>query len=524
MTLQELFRTIWFSRWLVLIAVAAALVGAWWHLERQVPVHVATATVQLVDAETLTAAGVRLDTDPSLVTSPAVTSAAAEELGQGTRADDLARHVTGGYVPDVADRVAVDASSSSPTQAVEIANAVAGAYVAALQAQYDSGVVSMQERLAVLGESIAQRQAAVNATRAAEAADGLIEAQYAASMDQYQTLSAQVSQAQLIAAPASIRQNAVTATLTSLPASLVYLIALLGGLLLGIGLAVARRTLDTKLRTAGGARRASGSPVLARLTGASAAHRAHAHSGDLPVAIRTATSYTQSVRELRTAVQAAVEGRPGIVIVVTAADLEAPRSFITANLAASWALSGRSVVALSGDLRQPRLNALLPAAEGDPGWRDGVDVDVDLGDHAPQPTRIPHLRVLPALRTELDPADYLASDTVRDLVEQLRATVDVVVIDAPPMLVAADATIIGAYADGVVLAATIGHTEITAIEESADRLRAANARLLGVVLEGPASSRRSEYAATYGFTGDTVVAQPVPERSRERDAVLLDTP
>lgn len=522
MTLQELFRTIWFSRWLVLVAVAAAVVGAWWHLERQVPVHVATATVQLVDGDTLTAAGVRLDTDPSLVTSPAVTSAAAQELGPGTRADDLARRVTGGYVPEVADRVAVDASSSSPTEAVEIANAVAGAYVAALQAQYDSGVVSMQERLAVLGESIAQRQAAVNATRAAEAADGLIEAQYAASMDQYQTLSAQVSQAQLIAAPASIRQNAVTATLTSLPASLVYLIALLGGLLLGIGLAIARRTLDTKLRTAGGARRASGSPVLARLTGASAARRAHARSGDLPVAIRTATSYTQSVRELRTAVQAAVERRPGIVIVVTAADLDAPRSFITANLAASWALSGRSVVALSGDLRQPRLNALLPAADGDPGWRDGVDVD--LGDHAPQPTRIPHLRVLPALRTELDPADYLASDTVRDLVERLRATVDVVVIDAPPMLVAADATIIGAYADGVVLAATIGHTEITAIEESADRLRAANARLLGVVLEGPASSRRSEYSATYGFTGDTLVAEAVPERGRERDAVLLDTP
>lgn len=522
MTLQELFRTIWFSRWLVLVAVAAALGGAWWYLERQVPVHVATATVQLVDADTLTAAGVLMDTDPSLATSPSVTAAAAQALGAGVRADDLARQVTGGYLADVADRVTIEASSDSAADAVEIANAVAGAYVATLQAQYDSGIAAMQERLAVLGESIAQRQAAVNATRAADAADGLLEAQYAASMDQYQTLSAQVSQAQLIAAPASIRQNAVTATLTSPPPSLVYLVALLGGLLLGIGLAIARRAFDTKLRTVGGARRASGAPVLARLTGASAAHRAHAVSGDLPVAIRTATPYTQSVRELRTAVQAAVEGSPGMVVVVTAADLDAPRSFIAANLAASWALSGRTVVALSGDLRQPRLNALLPAAEGDPGWRDGTDVD--LGERSPKPTRIPHLRVLPALRTELDPADFLASDSVRELVERLRASVDVVVIDAPPMLVAADATIIGAYADGVVLAATIGQTQIAAIEESADRLRAANARLLGVVLEGAAGSRRSAYTATYRFTGDTAVADAAPERGRERDAVLLDTP
>ncbi len=522
MTLQELFRTIWFSRWLVLVAVGAALLGAWWHVDRQVPVHVATATVQLVDADTLTAAGVRLDTDPSLVASPAVTQEAAQELGGGVRPDQIAGEVSAGYLSDAADRVAVEASNSSPPDAVETANAVAQAYVAALQAQYDNGVASMQERLTALGESIAQRQGAVNATRAANTADGLLEAQYAASMEQYQTLSAQVSQAQLIATPATIRQNAVTAQLTSPPPTLVYTIALLAGLLIGVGLAVARRTLDTKVRSAGGARRASGAPVLARLTGATSAHRTHAGSGELPVALRAATPYTQSVRELRTAVQAAVEGSPGMVVVVTAADLEVPRSFIAANLAASWALSGRSVVALSGDLRQPRLNALLPAAQGEPGWHDGLALD--LGERTPLRTRIPHLRVLPALRTELDPADYLASDTVRDLVERLRTSVDVVIIDAPPMLVAADATIIGAYADGVVLAATLGHTEVTALEESADRLRAANARLLGIVLEGGARARRSDYTVTYQFTGDQPPEAVRAERARERDAVLLDNP
>ncbi|MFI2753346.1 hypothetical protein ACGIF2_07925 [Cellulomonas sp. P22] len=526
MTLQELFRTVWFSRWLVLVSVAAALAGAWWYLSRQVPEHVATAVVQLVDAETISAAGVRIDSDPSLVTSPAVTSAAAAALGYTPRASVIAETVTGEYLPDVTDRIGVEASSSDPSQAIEVANASAGAYVATLQTQYDAGVAAMQARLDALGESIAQRQGAINATRAAETADGLLEAQYAAAMDQYETLSAQLVQAQLLASPAAVRQNATAAKLTSTPPSLVYVLALLGGLLLGIGLAVARRALDTKVRTTTAARRAAGAPVLARLSGTAAAHRTHAHTGDLPVAIRAATPYTQSVRELRTAVQAAVDGSRGAVIVVTAAGLEAPRSFIAANLAASWALSGRRVIALSGDLRQPRLNALLPATPGvlDPDALSGDGAEL----HHPVPTHIPYLSVLPALRTELDPADYLASDAVRLLVERLRGEADVVIIDAPPMLVAADATIVGAYADGVLLAVTAGQTEIGALEESADRLRAANARLLGVVLEAGGRGRRSAYAATYRFTGDSprpsAPAATGEAAGQTRDTVLLDTP
>jgi Mrp family chromosome partitioning ATPase len=239
--------------------------------------------------------------------------------------------------------------------------------------------------------------------------------------------------------------------------------------------------------------------VLARLSGTAVALRTFEGEGELPVARREATAYTRSVRELRTALQAAVENDSGsAVIVVTAADLETPRSFVAANLAASWALSGRSVVVLSGDLRQPRLNSLLPAASQAPGRGSRT---TGRSRTAAVPTAIPHLSVHPALRTELDPADYLASDEVRGLIDQLRRTADVVIIDAPPMLVAADATILGAYADGVLLAVTLGHTPMGAVEESAERLRAANARLLGLSLDGAVERRQVAYEATYAFAG-----------------------
>ncbi|MCG7285727.1 Wzz/FepE/Etk N-terminal domain-containing protein [Cellulomonas sp. ACRRI] len=528
MTLQDMFRTIWFGKWLVLVSVLAALGGAYLYVSRQEPQYASTATVQIVDAETLAAAGVRLESDPSLVTSDSVTAAAAKELGDPGLADGLAASSTAEYATDSPSNVIITETGPDADATVDRANAIAKAYVAALQAQFDDDLAAMQERLSNLATSIDQQQKAItDARRAAAAAtsatnpnaqvdpvDGLLEAQYSTTMDQYQTLSGQLTQAQLLASPATILQNAVGSALVSLPGSLVYLIAGLAGLLVGIGLAVVRRGLDTKVRTSGQARRSAGAPVLARLSGTGAALKSAETEGTLPVARREATAYTRSIRELRTALQAAVENESGsAVIVVTAADVETPRSFLAANLAASWALSGRSVVVLSGDLRQPRLNALLPAdadAPVRPGRGGGR------ARTAVVPTAIPHLAVHPALQTELDPADFLASADVRALVEQLRATADVVIIDAPPMLVAADATILGSYADGVLLAVTLGHTHVGAVEESAERLRAANAALLGLSVDGTTERSEATYAATYAFAGAEEVPQE-PAQDAEGD-------
>lgn len=514
MTLQEMFRTVWFGKWLVLVSVLAALAGAWLYVSRQEPEYASEATVQIVDTETLATAGIRLESDPSLVTGDAVALTAATALGDPSLANELAAHTIADYETDTPTNIAITETGPQPGATVRRANAVATSYVAALQRQFDDDVAGMQGRLTTLAESIDQQQQAITAARRQTAAaaavaspgtapvapvEGLLEAQYSASMEQYQTLAGQFSQAQLLASPATILQNAVTGRLVSVPVSLVYAIAALAGVLVGIGLAVARRGLDTKVRSTGAVRRSAGAPVLARLSGTAAALRSYEAEGTLPVARREATAYTRSVRELRTALQAAVENDSGsAVIVVTAADLETPRSFVAANLAASWALSGRSVVVLSGDLRQPRLNALLPASSemSAHGARTGGRPRT-----AAVPTSIPHLSVHPALQTELDPADFLASDEVRALVEQLRGTADVVIIDAPPMLVAADATILGSYADGVLLAVTLGHTAIVAVEESAERLRAANAALLGLSLDGVTERRQITYEATYAYAG-----------------------
>src|SRR5665647_2197130 len=253
MTLQELLRTVWFGRWLVAVSLVAAVVGATLYLSRQEEVYRSLATVQLVGSEVLNASGVSLDSDPSVVSGTAVAEAVAAAVDDPVSVSEVTGALSGTYTQDTTDRVAVSALSADPGRAVALADAAALAYVAEMQAQFDRGIAAMQSRLGVLGTSIEENRVAIDlqggGTDDSTSTTDLLEAQYAASMEEYQGLLSQIAAAQVVASPASIRQAAGPAQLESVSPLVAYLVAGLGGTVIGVGLAIARRGLDTKVRT-----------------------------------------------------------------------------------------------------------------------------------------------------------------------------------------------------------------------------------------------------------------------------------
>jgi len=98
----------------------------------------------------------------------------------------------------------------------------------------------------------------------------------------------------------------------------------------------------------------------------------------------------------------------------------------------------------------------------------------------------------------MDPADYLATADFREALNRVGEEADVVVIDAPPVLAAADATILGQYADGAVLIASLDHSDRQVLAEAAERLRINNVPLSGVAIAGVRGARKMTYASTYG--------------------------
>jgi tyrosine-protein kinase Etk/Wzc len=485
MTIREFVRTVWAGKYYVLAAVLVVVAGTLFYLDRQETLYRATATVQLHGVQSAQGGEqlveVTIATRSDDVTSDPVAEAAAAALDEPD-AEELVAMVDA-EVDRESRTVTIGATSTDEAWSVDIANAFADAYAAHLTTIQSDQVAELDARRQALAEQLA----GVRQRLAADPEDPLALAEQDIIVNDYSALTVQINSLRGIAVPGEVVSPATGAEALGLSRVTVLVIAVLIGLVAGVGLAFARRGLDLRVHTASESTRLTETPVLAELYGTRQAEKDFVHSHALPVASKVATPFTESIRELRTAVQVSTAGMKHAVVVVTAADPSAPRSFITANLAASFALSGRRTVALSGDLRRPQLDRMLPAPEG---W-GGEDQEL-------RSTTVPNLRVMPVPEEEMDPADFLATERAHGLVRSLRDHAEVVVVDAPPVLAAADATILGGYANGVVLIASAGRTDRAVLAAAAERLRVSNVPLLGIALTGVTGDRRMLYASTYG--------------------------
>jgi len=490
MTVQEFVRTVWAGRWLVVVAVLLSVGGAAYYLQNQVAEYQASAVVTLQGSQSPGSDGqqtsLTVTSDLDDVTSAPVLEAAATELGLADpRA--LVGQVSAETGSEDGLTFVVNAQAADPRLAQQTARAVADAYIARLGQLQEEEIAALDQQR----EQMREQLATVDAQLRDQPKDPLAAAERSTIIDQFQTLTVRINTLRSIAVPAEVHEPVGPATAVGLSPALVLLVAAFAGLLAGIGLAFAKRGLDIRVRSVAEAARIAESPVLAELYGVRAADREHRRVGDLPVSRRSASPFTESVRELRTAVQVFLTGREHSIVVVTATDPYAPRSFMTANLAASFALSGRRTVVVSGDLRRPALERHLPAPEG---WSGPA--------HSVRPTTVANLRFAPIPEKDLDPADYLATTDVRRYLDALKQDAEIVVVDAPPVLAAADATILGGYADGVVLVVTAGRSVRAVLQEAAERLRINNVPLVGLALSGLKGDRRMLYATTYGADVD----------------------
>jgi capsular exopolysaccharide synthesis family protein len=107
--------------------------------------------------------------------------------------------------------------------------------------------------------------------------------------------------------------------------------------------------------------------------------------------------------------------------------------------------------------------------------------------------------VLPAGPLPSNPAEMTGSQAMADLLAQLEERADVVVIDAPPVLPVTDAVALSTQVDAVVLVVRAGRTKRDAAGDSARRLAAVGANVLGTVLNGAAKGDAASYGDDYRY-------------------------
>ena len=286
------------------------------------------------------------------------------------------------------------------------------------------------------------------------------------------------------------------------------LLALVGGLLFGITVAVARVRLDHRLSRPDDLQRL-GYTLLGTIPNFSSLIRKDFGGKDfvdvggreidtrLVTLLNPMATASETYRALRTSVQFSRPDAQVQTILVTSGSPSEGKSVTSANLALVMAQAGRRVLLVDCDLRRPTVHKKFGLSR-EPGLSHALFAEGPLDtDALAQPAD--DFFVLPAGQIVPNPSELLGSKRMRDFIEDMRERFDVIILDAPPVHAATDAVLLSTQADATLVVVRAGQTRDYDLESATSALTGVGARLIGVVLNGFDISQAYGYKYRYTY-------------------------
>lgn len=206
-------------------------------------------------------------------------------------------------------------------------------------------------------------------------------------------------------------------------------------------------------------------------------------------------SVQESYKSLRTNLIFSMPAEKCKKIVVTSSSRGEGKSTTAINLAIALAQNKFKVLLLDCDLRLPTVGKKLKL-KSDPGLTDAL-VGLN-GLHMEIYGLSNGVCVLPAGTIPPNPTELLGSDQMTEILNRLAENYEYIIMDTPPVNEVADATILSKNASGVVLVVRQGVTTTRDVDDALEKLRFADAKILGFVLNGAGSEKKS-YKKKYGY-------------------------
>ncbi len=165
----------------------------------------------------------------------------------------------------------------------------------------------------------------------------------------------------------------------------------------------------------------------------------------IPVTRYPRSSITEAFRSLRTNILYYMVDTPAQVILLTSTVSGEGKTFVSANLAAIFAGTGKKTVILEADLRKPRVQDLFET-----NHENGI-VTYLIGEHSYQEiihkTDIENLYLIPCGEIPPNPVELIESKKMKELFDRLRQDFEFIIVDSPPVGIVTDALVLANYAD-----------------------------------------------------------------------------
>ncbi len=201
-------------------------------------------------------------------------------------------------------------------------------------------------------------------------------------------------------------------------------------------------------------------------------------------------SAREAYRTIRSQILLSRAGNPPRTVLITSAVPEEGKSITAVNTAITFAQKGRRVVLVDADLRRARCHELLKC-DGRQGLAEVLTGQAALDDVLVA-TAISHLDLLSAGAVPPDPPALLGSARMDEVLRQLCARYQHVIIDSAPVMPISDSVVLAQHVEGVVM--VVGrNTSRQLVRRACLRMSDAGARLLGAVLNRISANHASYY-------------------------------
>ena len=220
-------------------------------------------------------------------------------------------------------------------------------------------------------------------------------------------------------------------------------------------------------------------------------------------------------RTLRTNIQFMNTNNKLKTLLVTSTLPNEGKSWVTANLAVTFAQAGKKVVLVDADMRKGRQYTIFEVSPR-PGLSNylsgfdsntGEEISDDLADYI-QDTQVPNLYIIPAGNIPPNPSELLISTKMVSLLDRLKEICDLVIIDGTPCELVTDSIILSRIVDSTVIVTAHKHTKKDDLQKIVTNIQNVGGKIAGVVLNKiPVSVKKYEQSYYYGSTAMTAPRQ-----------------
>ena len=266
------------------------------------------------------------------------------------------------------------------------------------------------------------------------------------------------------------------------------MMAAISGSILALGLVFLFEYLDNRIKSPQEMRAHLGLPFLGMVPAVDTDKGSLLHTG-VPAA------FSEAIRAVRTNVLFSSADEGARTLVVTSAGPGEGKSMFSSNLSVSLAQAGQRVLHIDADMRRPRVHEIFEASQ-EPGLSNLLVGDCKPSE-AVRKTAVQNLWILPAGMIPPNPAELLGSKRCTDYFTTLREHFDWVVIDSPPVLAVADASVLSNAATGVIFVVGADQTSRQTAKAAIEQLHSVGARLIGAVLNRADVQRNPYYYSAY---------------------------